>query len=103
MAGAADYFEFEEPSLNTGTVPRDFNPQSESEEWHRCALWYRRPVGGLYVGTTPTVYSLDPPMRAVPTVSGGGPGFSSANTTNSALVVSQTTAGVQPLVLSARL
>jgi len=98
---ADDYFEFEEPSLNTGTLLRAFNPLTWAEEEDRAYRWYRKV--SAYVGTAPTAMMLSPPMRAAPVVTGGGTGFASTNTTADALVVSQSTPAVQALTLNARL
>jgi hypothetical protein len=42
-------------------------------------------------------------MRAIPTITGGGTGFSSTGTTADTLICSQTTGAVQTLTLSAEL
>jgi hypothetical protein len=44
-----------------------------------------------------------PPMRAAPTISAGGTGFSATNITTSSAVISQTTAAAQTLVLTSEL
>jgi hypothetical protein len=52
--------------------------------------------------TVPALITF-PAMRAAPTITGGGTGFSATNITVNSAVISQTTAAAQTLILSAEL
>jgi hypothetical protein len=89
--------------LEVGTVATPFERQLWNNQLAQCQRYY---IAGtsIWVGTTAarsTAFTV--PMRATPTISGGGTGFTIANQTSSTAVIYQTTAAAQTLSFSIEL
>jgi hypothetical protein len=97
-AGAADYAEIEEVQLVFGEYAGEFPYRSIAEELTIARRYCR--VEDFRVPAT-TAVSERINMRAVPSIAGGGAGYTSTGTTKDALVHFQTTGAVQTLTLSA--
>jgi hypothetical protein len=97
-AGAADYAEIEEVQLITGEFVGNFPYRSLAEEFANCRRYAR--VEDFRVPAT-TAVSERINMRAIPTISGGGAGYTSTGTTKDALVHFQTAGAIQTLTLAA--
>ena len=84
--------------IEAGDYASEYEALSEAEVLARSRRYLF--VGNVYVPATTAqnLRSLD--MAAVPTISGGGPGFTSAGTTKDSLVAFQTTGAVQTLTLT---
>ena len=100
-AGANDYFEITDVQLEEGAIATPFERRTYGLELSLCQRYCR--AISVYVGgaALPTEYAIS--MRATPTVTGGGTGFSSTNTTSDVLYCSQTTAAAQTLVLTSEI
>lgn len=97
-AGAADYADIEEIQLVPGDYCGEFPYRSLAEELVICRRFAR--VEAFRIPAT-TAVSERINMRAVPTISGGGAGYTSTGTTADAIVHFQTTGAVAVLTLNA--
>lgn len=87
--------------LEVGSVATPFEHRPYGAELALCRRYAR--VQSYYVpaSTAQNLGTID--MRAVPTITGGGSGFTSTGTTADQLIAYQTTAAVQALTLSAEM
>ena len=87
--------------LEVGSVATPFEHRPVGVEWALCRRYTRVQAYQVPATTAQNLGTID--MRAVPTITGGGAGFTSTNTTADQLIAFQTTAGVQTLTLAAEL
>lgn len=97
-AGAADYAEVEQIQFIPGEFVGEFPYRSMAEELVNCRRYAR--IEDFRIPAT-TAVSERINMRAIPTISGGGAGYTSTGTTKDALVHFQTTGAVATLTLTA--
>lgn len=97
---ANDYVDLTDIQLEEGPLT-PYQRRPVDTDRRLCARFFRRL--STYVGlvTAPACFPIL--MRAAPTITGGGAGFSSTGTTGDMLICSQTTGAIQPLVLEAEL
>lgn len=87
--------------LEAGQVATPYENKPYGLELSLCRRYYR--TQSIWVGTS-TAYTVMPiDMRFLPTIGGGGTGFTSTPTTLDTLACYQTTAAAQTLTLSAEL
>lgn len=99
-AGATDYFEIEEIQMVFGDYTGEFPYKTLAEEW-LSARRYRR-VEAFRIPAA-TAVSERIAMRGVPTITGGGAGYTSTGTTADAIVHFQTAGAVATLTLDANI
>ena len=87
--------------LEVGGVATPFEHRPIGAESALCRRYTRVQAYQVPATTAQNLGTID--MRAVPTITGGGAGFTSTNTTADQLIAFQTTAGVQTLTLAAEL
>ena len=87
--------------LEVGSVATPFEHRLFGAELALCRRYTRVQAYQAPATTAQNLGTID--MRAVPTITGGGAGFTSTNTTADQLIAFQTTAGVQTLTLAAEL
>jgi hypothetical protein len=99
-AGATDAVWFTDVRLHEGPdITEFFGYRAYAEELALARRYCR--VGSIYV---PAAYqSLPIDMRAIPTITGGGAGYSSTGTSATTLVHQQTAAALRTLVLTAEI
>ena len=87
--------------LEAGPAATPFKLRQIGQELALCRRYYRE--FDAYVPSAGEERSMPIDMRAAPTISGGGAGFSSTGTTAETLIFEQTTGAVQTLKLDAEL
>jgi len=87
--------------LEVGGVATPFEHRPIGAELALCRRYTRVQAYQVPATTAQNLGTIN--MRAVPTITGGGAGFTSTNTTADQLIAFQTTAGVQTLTLAAEL
>jgi len=87
--------------LEVGSVATPFEHRPIGAELALCRRYTRVQAYQVPATTAQNLGTIN--MRAVPTITGGGAGFTSTNTTADQLIAFQTTAGVQTLTLAAEL
>jgi hypothetical protein len=87
--------------LEPGPVATPFEHRPVATERALCRAYTRVQAYQVPAGTAQNLGTID--MRATPTISGGGAGFTSTGTTADQLIAFQTTAGVQTLTLNSEL
>lgn len=83
---------------SAGAFATQFEVWDSAEELAICRRWLRAQAVRVNTSANPTCMTID--MAAVPSISGGGAGFTSTGTTADTLICYQTTAAVQTLVMS---
>ena len=96
---AVGYIKYYNIQLEEGPIATPFEQRPIGLELALCQRYYQKRA--MYVGATPSSMRID--MRAAPTITGGGTGFSSTDTTADTLICSQTTGAVQTLSMAAEL
>ena len=89
--------------LEPGGTVTPFEQRPYGMELAMCQRYYFQALTQVYTGANPQTYCFKSTMRAVPTVSGGGAGFSTTTLSEQSVVISQTATGSQTLVFSAEL
>lgn len=105
-AGANDWIQFADIQLEIYPFATAFETRPAALEIGLCRRYYMAEqmyVGGIVSGSATSTYLYPTRMRATPTISGGGAGFSVALSNPALSVLSQTTAGGQNLVFNAEL
>jgi hypothetical protein len=95
-----DYIEFTDVRLDLGSH-RLSGDREYGEEKRLCKQYFRKQAFYVPATTAQTLGIID--MRATPTITGGGSGFTSTGTTADTLIAYQTSGGVQTLELTAEL
>lgn len=97
-AGANDWIEFEEVQLVIGDYAGNYPYRAIAEELAICRRYFQTRAFRV-----PATTAVSEPiwMRGVPTITGGGSGYTSTGTTADTIVHFQTTGGVQTLLLTA--
>ncbi len=98
-AQAPFVFDIAQAQLELGSIATPFEQRPIGLELALCQRYYQKRA--MYVGATPSSMRID--MRAAPTITGGGTGFSSTSTTADTLICSQTTGAVETLEMAAEL
>lgn len=101
LAGAT--IDFDQMQLEKSSVPTEFQSRSEQQELAMCQRHLQKLL--YVVNTSGNSYSMAFPveMRAVPTVSGGGAGFTVQFANSKTITAFQTTRAEQTLTFNARL
>ena len=94
-----NYIKYYNIQLEEGSIATPFEQRPIGLELALCQRYYQKRA--MYVGATPSSMRID--MRAAPTITGGGTGFSSTSTTADTLICSQTTGAVETLEMAAEL
>jgi hypothetical protein len=87
--------------LEEGSVATQFEALSYGEELRRCRRYCRVAAFRIPATTAQNLGVID--MRAVPTITGGGAGFTSTGTTADTLIAFQTTGATATLTLASEL
>lgn len=97
-----DYYEISQAQLEIGTVATPFEFRPYSVELALCRSFARKQAVWVGTSSSHTCFPID--MRGTPTsISGGGTGFASTNTTADTLDCYQTTAALQTLLIEAEI
>lgn len=102
-AGANDWMQIQKVQLIVGNNAGEFPDQSMDEDVSAVERFLQQHAIRVPVLASPARMLLPTRMRATPTITGGGAGFVSTNTTLSYLEVSQTGDAVQTLTLDSGL
>jgi hypothetical protein len=98
---ASDYFETTGWQLEVGSVATPFEQRPIGTELQLCRRYVRVSAYQVPATTAQNLGTID--MRGVPTITGGGAGFTSTPTTADTLIAYQTSGSLQTLTLSAEL
>lgn len=104
LDNVANNFKIALVQLEAGSVATPFETRSVGQELSLCNRYYdARNWNVVTVALGYSTLTTAVPMRAVPTITGGGAGFVVSITGIATNIVSQTTEGAQPLVFNAEL
>jgi len=90
--------------LEPGSVATPFERRSYGQELELCQRYYQAASNFIYATSFARIcYMFPTQMRAAPTLTGGGSGFSSSNVTGAGYCADQTSAATQSMTFSAEL
>ena len=97
-------FDIAQVQLEAGPVATPFEMRPIGTELALCQRYYQAASTFIYSGSFARIcYMFPVPMRAAPTLAGGGAGFNSTNLTAAGFCADQTTGAIQSMTYSAEL
>lgn len=101
--GASDTIDFDQFQIEKSAVKTEFETRNIQQEVFLCKRYFNIFFMVVETGSVHQTISLPTPMRATPTISGGGSGFTVNTPNTTTLSVYQSGRGGQTLTLSAEL